>query len=88
MISLVQALVIAFFLAGTATGNVTVVVGVGSICLVFIGNARLRCGLYMPAIIAKRYNPACHGLADWLTDKQKHGKVIVIAVMRKLVHQV
>jgi len=36
MISLVQALVIAFFLAGTATGNVTVVIGVGSICLVFM----------------------------------------------------
>jgi len=52
------------------------------------GNSRLRCGLYMPAIVAKRYNPACHGLADRLTDKQKQGKVIVIAVMRKLVHQV
>jgi len=52
------------------------------------GNARLRCGLYMPAIVAKRYNPACQRLAARLTDKRKHGKVIVIAVMRKLVHQV
>ena len=34
------------------------------------GNARLRCGLYMPAIVAKHYNPACGRLAD----KQKQGK--------------
>ena len=52
------------------------------------GNARLRAGLYMPAVVAKRWNLACRSLADRLTTRQKPGKVIVIAVMRKLVHQV
>lgn len=52
------------------------------------GNSRLRAGLYMPAIVAKRWNPPCRTLAQRLEDKQKHGKVIVIAVMRKLVRQI
>ena len=52
------------------------------------GNARLRSGLYMPAIVAKRYNRPCQIFAQRLQDKQKQGKVIVIAVMRKLVHQI
>ena len=52
------------------------------------GNARLRSGLYMPAMVAKRYNLPCHIFAQRLQDKQKQGKVIVIAVMRKLVHQI
>jgi len=52
------------------------------------GNARLRSGLYMPAIVAKRYNLPCHRFAQRLHEKQKQGKVIVIAVMRKLVHQI
>ena len=52
------------------------------------GNARLRAGLYMPAIVAKRWNPPCRNLAQRLKDKQKPGKVIVIAVMRKLVRQI
>ena len=52
------------------------------------GNARLRSGLYMPAIVAKRYNLPCHIFAQRLEANRKHGKVIVIAVMRKLVHQI
>lgn len=52
------------------------------------GNARLRAGLYMPAVVAKRWNPACRALAKRLDARQKPGKVIVIAVMRKLIHQV
>jgi transposase len=52
------------------------------------GNARLRAKLYLPAVVAKRYNPACHNLAQRLETRHKHGKVIVIAVMRKLLHQV
>jgi transposase len=52
------------------------------------GNARLRAGLYLPAVVAKRYNPACHALALRLENRHKAGKVIVIAVMRKLLHQV
>ena len=52
------------------------------------GNARLRAGLYMPAIVAKRWNLPCRTFAQRLEDKQKHAKVIVIAVMRKLVRQI
>ena len=52
------------------------------------GNARLRSGLYMPAIVAKRYNLPCHIFAKRLEERRKQGKVIVIAVMRKLVHQI
>ena len=52
------------------------------------GNARLRSGLYMPAIVAQRWNPPCRAFAKRLQNKQKQGKIIVIAVMRKLVHQI
>lgn len=52
------------------------------------GNARLRAALYMPAVVAKRYNPPCQALAQRLQDKHKPGKVIIIAIMRKLLHQV
>lgn len=52
------------------------------------GNARLRAGLYLPAVVAKRFNPACKQLAQRLEARHKQGKVIVIAVMRKLLHQV
>jgi transposase len=52
------------------------------------GNARLRSALYLPAVVAKRFNPACQNLAQRLTARHKQGKVIVIAVMRKLLHQV
>lgn len=52
------------------------------------GNARLRSGLYMPAVVAKRYNLPCHIFAKRLEERHKQGKVIVIAVMRKLVHQI
>lgn len=52
------------------------------------GNARLRAGLYMPSVVAKQHNPPCRLLAQRLQHKQKHGKVIIIAVMRKLVRQI
>jgi transposase len=52
------------------------------------GSSRLRAALYMPAIVAKRWNPACHALAQRLEQRHKHGKVIVIAVLRKLLHQI
>ena len=52
------------------------------------GNARLRSGLYMPAVVAKNHNLSCRRFAQRLEDKGKHGKVVVIAVMRKLVHQI
>jgi len=52
------------------------------------GNARLRTALYFPAISAKRWNPICHDFAQRLENKGKAKKAIIIAVMRKLLHQV
>lgn len=51
------------------------------------GNARVRAALYMPAIVAKRWNPACRALAERLETAKKPGKVIIVAIMRKLIHQ-
>ena len=52
------------------------------------GNARLRTALYFPAISAKKWNPICHEFAQRLEHKGKAKKAIIIAVMRKLLHQV
>jgi len=51
-----------------------------------IGHARLRKTLYMPALVAIQYNPVIIRFYDRLKEKGKNGKVIVCAVMRKLVH--
>jgi transposase len=51
-----------------------------------IGHARLRKALYMPALVAMQYNPLIVSFARRLRDNGKNGKVIVCAVMRKLVH--
>jgi len=51
-----------------------------------VGNSRLRKALYMPALVAMRHNPVIKEFAARLRERGKHGKVIVCAVMRKLVH--
>ena len=51
-----------------------------------IGSNRLRKTLYMPAMTAMRYNPQLSQFAARLAHKGKAGKVIVAAVMRKLIH--
>lgn len=51
-----------------------------------VGNARLRRILYMPALCAMRCNQAAKGFADRLKASGKNGKLVVGAVMRKLVH--
>jgi len=51
-----------------------------------IGHARLRKALFMPALVAMRYNPVMIDFCNRLRKKGKNGKVIVCAVMRKLVH--
>lgn len=51
-----------------------------------IGSSRLRKALYMPAMAAMRYNPLISQFVSRLKDKGKAGKVIVAAVMRKLIH--
>jgi len=50
------------------------------------GNTRLRKALYMPALVSIRYNPLMITFYNRLKEKGKNGKVIVCAVMRKLVH--
>jgi len=52
------------------------------------GSRRLRAALYMPALTAIRYNPACKALYQRLEAKHKASKVRIVAVMRKLVHQI
>jgi transposase len=48
------------------------------------GNSRLRKALYMPAIVALRYNPVLKIFADRLQAAGKHKRLIIGAVMRKL----
>lgn len=50
------------------------------------GNAHLRHALYMPAIVALRWNPIVQVLAERLRQRGKHKMVIVGAAMRKLLH--
>jgi len=50
------------------------------------GHARLRKALYMPALVSIRYNPLMIAFYQRLKEKGKNGKVIVCAIMRKLVH--
>jgi transposase len=51
-----------------------------------IGSRRLRKMLYMPAMVAIRYNPTLSEFAERLERKGKSGKVIISAVMRKMIH--
>ena len=51
-----------------------------------IGHARLRKALYMPALVSIQCNPVVIAFYNRLKDKGKNGKVIVCAIMRKLVH--
>jgi transposase len=48
------------------------------------GNSRLRKALYMPAIVALRFNPVLRAFAARLTAVGKHKRLIIGAVMRKL----
>ena len=51
-----------------------------------MGQARIRCALYMPAIVARTHNPMAKALADRLTERGKCPMVIIGAMMRKLLH--
>jgi transposase len=44
----------------------------------------LRKALYLPAIVAMRANPALRAFAERLRAKGKRPKVVITAVMRKL----
>ncbi|BCK75828.1 transposase [Acetobacter aceti NRIC 0242] len=49
------------------------------------GRAMLRQALYMPALVAMRFNPDLKRVYDRLTASGKHAKIAITAVMRKLV---
>ena len=49
------------------------------------GRACLRQALYMPALVAMRFNPDLKRLYNRLVDSGKHAKLAITAVMRKLV---
>jgi transposase len=51
-----------------------------------MGRASLRAALYMPAVVAKRYNPLLATFAERLKRNHLTGKQIIVAVMRKLIH--
>ena len=53
-----------------------------------VGSARLRKALYMPALVSIQCNPIIQNLYRRLKEKKKNGKLIVCAIMRKLVHLV
>jgi transposase len=51
-----------------------------------IGSAHLRKLLFLPAMTALRCNPIIKAFGDRLKAKQKNGKVVIVAAMRKLLH--
>jgi len=51
-----------------------------------IGNAKLRKALFMPALVAMRYNPLMVEMRERLLKAGKPKMLIVGAVMRKLIH--
>jgi transposase len=50
------------------------------------GNARLRRALYLPAVVAKRYNPIIKAFCERLSQHGKRPMEIIGAAMRKLLH--
>lgn len=48
------------------------------------GNSELRRDLFMPALVAMRFNPILARFAERLKAKGKPAKVVIVAVMRKL----
>jgi transposase len=53
-----------------------------------MGNARLRHGLYWPAIVAMQHNPLLKAFSERLLARGKAKMQVIGAVMRKLLHQV
>jgi len=51
-----------------------------------VGNARLRKALFMPALVSIQCNPVIQTFHHRLKESGKNGKVVVCAIMRKLVH--
>lgn len=51
------------------------------------GNSHLRKALYMPALVAMKHNPIIRDFGERLSDSGKVPMEVVIAAMRKLLHQ-
>jgi len=51
-----------------------------------MGNERLRTGLYMSAIVAKKCNSSVKVFCERLSEKGKKGKQVICAGIRKLLH--
>ena len=49
-----------------------------------VGNAHIRAALYLPAMVAMRYNPIMRSFAKRLLATGKAKKLVIVAVMRKL----
>lgn len=49
-----------------------------------VGTARVRAGLYLPAVSALRWNPVVKALGDRLRERGKVGRVRIVAAMHKL----
>lgn len=52
------------------------------------GNEHLRAALFMPALVASRYEPAVKAFYEKLLGRGKKPKQAVVAVMRKLLHSI
>lgn len=53
-----------------------------------LGNARLRRGLYMPALVALQHEPHLAAFYQKLLDRSKAKMQALVAVMRKLLHAI
>ena len=53
-----------------------------------IGSAQLRRGLFMPAMTARIFNPLLKTFAERLLANGKKPKQVIVAIMRKLLHQI
>ena len=68
------------FVSGTSGSNRTPITKIGS--------ANLRRALFMPAMNARVFNPLLKTFGDRLKENGKKPKQIIIAIMRKLLHQI
>ena len=68
------------FVSGTSGRSTTPITKVGS--------ANLRRALFMPAMNARVFNPLLKEFGDRLQTNGKNKKQIIIAIMRKLIHQI
>jgi len=53
-----------------------------------VGNVHLRRALYMPALVASRYEPQVKAYYEKLLAKGKRPRQALVAIMRKLVHAI